>query len=96
MTYSPEVRAVLDRLLVNTRKSALSATRWYFGTSAVIVAMAYWLDQVWPILWWVGGLGGVLIATWTCYLLTAHRIKRGYFGNNEAEAREIIREAQSN
>jgi hypothetical protein len=90
-----EVQAVIDRLLAKTRKSAISATGWYFGTSAIIVAMAYWLGELWQVLWWVGGLGVVLALTWAYFLLTAYRIKRGYFGNNEDEAREIIREAKS-
>lgn len=85
MPYSPEMQAELGRLLPRTRASAISATGWYFGTSAVIIAMTYWLDKSWHILWLIGGLGAVLAAAWACYVLTAHRLRRDHFPADQAD-----------
>lgn len=96
MSYSPETQAVLDRILAKTQKNAWSATWWYAASSALTALMAWWLDDWRSWAWIFGFLGLLLAATWAYFLLTSYRIRKGYFGGNEQEAREIIAEIHSN
>lgn len=97
MTYSPETQAILDRIIAKTRRSAWSATWWYLGTGTVTGLMCWKLRSQWAEWQWLFGVFGVILAAmWVHFLLTVYRIRKGYFGSNEQEAREIIAEIHSN